>query len=132
VSAEVNGITESDGASRRRRAQGAKADALQDALTAMDPQMAEWANEFVFGQVWKPGPLSFEEQLLVAVVALGATGNALQLKNYLHGALQGGMDKEKIGQALRMLTVYAGFPRAIDALNVLDQCVSAHERNATL
>jgi 4-carboxymuconolactone decarboxylase len=126
----VNGIVESEGAARRRRAQGAKADELQDALTSMDPQVAEWANEFVFGQVWKPGPLSFEEQLLVAIVALGATNNAGQLKNYVHGALQSGMDKEKIGQALRMLTVYAGFPYAINALTVLTECVSAHERNA--
>jgi 4-carboxymuconolactone decarboxylase len=126
----VNGIVESEGAARRRRAQGAKADELQDALTSMDPQVAEWANEFVFGQVWKPGPLSFEEQLLVAIVALGATNNAGQLKNYVHGALQSGMDKEKIGQALRMLTVYAGFPYAINALTVLTDCVSAHERNA--
>ena len=126
----VNGIVESEGAARRRRAQGAKADELQDALASMDPQVAEWANEFVFGQVWKPGPLSFEEQLLVAIVALGATNNAGQLKNYVHGALQSGMDKEKIGQALRMLTVYAGFPYAINALTVLTDCVSAHERNA--
>jgi 4-carboxymuconolactone decarboxylase len=126
----MNGIVESEGVARRRRAQGAKTDALQDALASMDPQMAEWANEFVFGQVWKPGPLSFEEQLLVAIVALGATNNAGQLKNYVHGALQGGMDKEKIGQALRMLTVYAGFPYAINALTVLTECVSAHERNA--
>ena len=126
----VNGTVESEGAARRRRAQGAKADELQDALTSMDPQVAEWANEFVFGQVWKPGPLSFEEQLLVAIVALGATDNAGQLKNYVHGALQSGMDKEKIGQALRMLTVYAGFPYAINALTVLTECVSAHERNA--
>jgi 4-carboxymuconolactone decarboxylase len=126
----VNGIVESEGAARRRRAQGAKADELQDALTSMDPQVAGWANEFVFGQVWKPGPLSFEEQLLVAIVALGATNNAGQLKNYVHGALQSGMDKEKIGQALRMLTVYAGFPYAINALTVLTECVSAHERNA--
>jgi alkylhydroperoxidase/carboxymuconolactone decarboxylase family protein YurZ len=40
------------------------------------------------------------------------------------------MDKEKIGQALRMLTVYAGFPYAINALTVLTECMSAHERNA--
>jgi 4-carboxymuconolactone decarboxylase len=126
----MDGIVESEGAARRRRAQGAKADALQDALASMDPQMAEWANEFVFGQVWKPGPLSFEEQLLVAIVALGATNNAGQLKNYVHGALQSGMDKKKIGQALRMLTVYAGFPHAINALTVLTECTSAHERNA--
>lgn len=126
---ESGPATESEGAARRRRAQGKKADALQDALAAMDPQMAEWADEFVFGQVWKPGPLNFEEQLLVAIVALGATNNALQLKNYVHGALQSGVDPAKISQALRMLTVYAGFPPAINALNQFDRCLAAHERS---
>src|SRR5215813_5102680 len=42
----------SAGAERRRRAQGVKADGLQAALEALDPAMGQWADEFVFGDVW--------------------------------------------------------------------------------
>ena len=37
------------GRERRRRAQGAKADQLQDLLCSLDPQLGEWADNFIFG-----------------------------------------------------------------------------------
>ena len=40
------------GRERRRRAQGAKADRLQESLARLDPQLASWADGFVFDEVW--------------------------------------------------------------------------------
>jgi hypothetical protein len=46
----------SAGVKRRRRAQGHKADALQADLAGLDVGVAEWADDFIFGQVWgRPG-----------------------------------------------------------------------------
>jgi 4-carboxymuconolactone decarboxylase len=119
----------SAGADRRARAQGAKADALQNALVELDPQMAQWADDFVFGQVWAVESLTHQEQMLVAIVALAATGRGRQLKNYLHGAVQDGIATEKLHEALRMLTVYCGFPIAIEALSELASVRAAGERS---
>jgi 4-carboxymuconolactone decarboxylase len=116
------------GAGRRARAQGAKADDLQSALAELDPQIAQWADDFVFGQVWAVESLTHEEQMLVAIVALAATGRSRQLKNYLHGAVQYGIDTEKLHEALRMLTVYCGFPIAIEALSELAGVRVSRER----
>lgn len=107
------------GARRRQRAQGVKHAELQKSLVDIDPQVAAWSDEFVFGKVWAGDALSWDQQMLVAITALAALGNHAQLRNYLHGALQGGISEGAVRQALSMLTVYAGFPVGIQALNVL-------------
>lgn len=117
-----------NGRERRRRAQGAKADALQDALAAMDGRMAVWADDFVFGEVWAGPGISEEERMLVAITALAATARTRQLRNYLHGALQAGIPEAKLREALRMLVVYAGFPVAIEALSELQAVLAARGR----
>ena len=116
------------GAQRRSRAQGAKADKLQAALEALDPDLGRWANEFVFGEVWADDALAFDERMLVAVTALATLNRRNQLRNYLHGALQAGVPAEKLREAMKMLTVYAGFPVAIEALVELDAVFAARER----
>ncbi len=114
------------GATRRRRLQGAKADKLQAALEALDPDLGRWANEFVFGEVWAGDALGQRDRTLVAIAMLAATGRRNQLRNYLHGALQGGISEAELREVLKMTTVYVGFPSAIDALLELDAAAKAH------
>ena len=116
------------GAARRARAQGAKADRLQAALVDLDPTLGQWADEFVFGQVWADGALSFEERMLVAITALAALNRRAQLRNYLHGALQSGIPAAKLREVAQMMTVYAGFPVAIEAMSELDAVLAAQSR----
>jgi 4-carboxymuconolactone decarboxylase len=106
----------SQGKDRRRRAQGKKADTLQSILTSMDRGMADYAEEFIFGQIWGRPGLSFEERMLVAITALAASDHPNQLRNYLHGALQDGIPASKIQEIVVMLCVYCGFPTALDAM----------------
>jgi 4-carboxymuconolactone decarboxylase len=115
------------GAERRARAQGAKADKLQAALVALDPDLGRWADEYVFGEVWGDGALAFEERMLVAITALAAQNRRAQLRNYLHGALQEGIPAAKLREVMRMMTVYAGFPVAIESMSELDAVLKAHE-----
>ena len=109
------------GRERRRRAQGAKADRLQESLARLDPQLASWADGFVFDEVWGRPGLDFETRMLVAITALAATDRPQQLRNYLFGGLQAGVPQAAIQEALVMLAVYCGFPTAIAALAVWDE-----------
>jgi alkylhydroperoxidase/carboxymuconolactone decarboxylase family protein YurZ len=117
------------GAARRRRAQGRRHDSLQASLTEIDPQLAAWSDGFVFGEVWAGEDLSWDDRMLVAIIVLSALGHHAQLRNYLHGALQDGFPQERLRQAMSMLTVYAGFPVAIQALSVLQQVVETEARH---
>lgn len=123
---------DSDGAARRRRAQGAKSDQLQAALYEVDPGMAEWANEFIFGQVWAREGISQDERMLVAIIALAATEHPHQLRNYLHGALDAGISARKIHEALVMLVVYVGFPTAIVSLSTWRDVVESARRRGVV
>ena len=120
-----------DGTARRRRAQGVKADGLQSALAALDPEVAGWADGFIFDDVWGREGISQDERMLVAITALAACKNPGQLKNYLHGAVQAGTDPQKIHEALVMLVVYCGFPTALQALVVWKDVVDAERRQGT-
>ncbi len=115
---------------RRESAQGEKAEGLMAAVRAIDPRLAEWSDSFVFGQVWADSHLSFEEQMLVALTALGSTGQVMQLRSYLHGALQAGVDPDKIQDALVMLVVYSGFPNALTVLAEWRAVRDSHQRRA--
>lgn len=116
------------GESRRRRAQGAKADRLQADLRSLDPGVAEWADSFVFGEVWGRPGISHEERMLVAISALASLGRTAQLRNYLFGAVQDGIPAEKIQEALAMLVVYAGFPVALAALTEWRAVLASSQR----
>lgn len=119
------------GTDRRRRAQGVKAEGLQTALAALDPELAEWADGFIFDDVWGREGISQDERMLVAITALAAGKNPEQLRNYLHGAIQAGIDAQKLHEALVMLVVYCGFPVALQALVVWKQVVDAERRRGT-
>jgi 4-carboxymuconolactone decarboxylase len=122
----------SDGAARRKRAQGAKADGLNAALGALDPDMAEWADGFIFDDVWGREGISQDERMLVAITALAANKNGDQMRNYLHGAVQAGVPPQKIHEALVMLVVYCGFPVALQALVVWKNVIDIERRRGTI
>jgi 4-carboxymuconolactone decarboxylase len=116
------------GPQRRARAQGQKADRLQAALVELDPTLGRWADNHIFGDVWEGDALSFDDRMLVAIVALATLGRRNQLRNYLHGALQDGRRPEELREVMRMLTVYAGFPTAIEAMAELDAVLAGAGR----
>ena len=117
-----------EGAERRARAQGAKHEQLRNELASLDPAMAEWADGFIFGDVWGREGITQDERMLVAISALAATEHPSQLKNYLHGALQAGISARKVNEALLMMVVYAGFPTALGALVVWKDVLAAARR----
>jgi 4-carboxymuconolactone decarboxylase len=112
----------------RERAQGAMAPRLQNALGSLDPELADIADEFIFGRVWTGEGIAFEERMLVAITALAAGDHQEQLRNYLHGALQAGVPAEKLHEALKMLVVYCGFPTTLHALGTFAKVRAAHEK----
>jgi 4-carboxymuconolactone decarboxylase len=115
----------------RARAQGARTDELSAALAAVDPDLVDWADSFIFGTVWSNEGIAFEDRMLVAITALAARGDVQQLRTYLHGALQAGMDPRRLREALKMLVIYCGFPTGIRSLSTLGEVEAAHARSTS-
>lgn len=116
------------GPARRARAQGSRHEALHANLGTIDPRLQGFADDFIFGQVWDGDGATPDDRQLVAIVALASTGRSDQLRNYLHGALQAGIDPRRVHESLLMLIVYVGFPAAIGALVVWREVVWSARR----
>ena len=116
------------GRALRAQVQGEKSDLFTEGLIELDPRMAEWSDGWIFGEVWDGEGIELEDRVLVAIIALAATGAVEQLRNYLHGALQNGFDGRRIHEALLMLPVYVGFPTAIKALVTWRKVVDSARR----
>jgi 4-carboxymuconolactone decarboxylase len=117
------------GASLRAKAQGPKSDKLRADLASLDNELAEWVDGFGFGRVWSRKGLPFEQRMMVAIVALASIGATGQLRNYLFGAIHADMDPRAIHEALVMICLYAGFPAAIQSLQVWREVIAAVERS---
>jgi 4-carboxymuconolactone decarboxylase len=72
----------------------------------------------LFGDVWARPGLSPRDRSLVTVSALIAMNRPEQLRSHLARALDNGMSKDEISEALTHLAFYAGWPTAIGAAGV--------------
>lgn len=68
--------------------------------------------------------LNAQEQGLVAISALTATGDLEKLKTELHAALDAGLSINEIKEALTQLYAYCGFPRSLNALGTFQSVLN--------
>lgn len=93
------------------------------------PRMAEEAIQAA-GAAWADdSPLSLRERSLIVVAALAAQGGAdARLRGHLRWAIEHGVSAEELEAALTLLAVYAGFPRASVAMELLREEITAPAR----
>lgn len=98
---------------------GGTGTAVVDALKDIAPDLAEWIISFSYGDVMARPGLDKRSRQFATVAALTAMGTAApQLKVHVHGALNVGCQPSEIVEVILQMTVYAGFPAAINGLNV--------------
>ncbi|WP_258186946.1 carboxymuconolactone decarboxylase family protein [Variovorax sp. WS11] len=89
---------------------------------AITPELAQWSIEFAFGDVLARGELESKAKHLVIASMLATVGNREDaLRLHLESALKVGATKEEIIEALIQVSVYAGFPAALNAFGVAAQ-----------
>jgi 4-carboxymuconolactone decarboxylase len=90
----------------------------QALLGDVAPKLAQLTDDVLFGDVWARPGLSPRDRSLVTVSALIALNRPDQLRSHLARALDNGMSKDEISEALTHLAFYAGWPNAIGAAGV--------------
>jgi 4-carboxymuconolactone decarboxylase len=83
------------------------------------------ADEVVFGRVYSRPGLSPQQRSLCTIAALTALGHYPQLRAHIDGALHVGVAEDEIIEAITQMAMYAGFPAALNAMQVADECLSA-------
>ena len=88
-------------------------------LRDIAPDLADWIIDFSYGDVMSRPGLDRRSRELATIAALTALGNAHpQLKVHIAGALRVGCTPQEIVEVILQMAVFAGFPAAINALNV--------------
>lgn len=78
--------------------------------------VGEMAFDFAFGELWTRNELSRRDRSLVTIAILAITHCTAELRIHLHGALNHGVTREEIEELMTQLTVYGGFPKAVEGM----------------
>lgn len=98
-----------------------------DSLQDLAPDFARYLIEYPFGDIYSRPGLDLRGREIAVVAALTALGNAApQLKVHLHAALNVGLSREEILEVIMQMSVYAGFPAALNALAVARTVFAEH------
>jgi 4-carboxymuconolactone decarboxylase len=99
---------------------GADGSNVVEQLRDIAPDFATWIIDFSYGDVMSRPSLDRRSRQFATIGALTAMGNARpQLKVHVAGALNVGCEPREIVEVVLQMAVYAGFPAAINALNVV-------------
>jgi 4-carboxymuconolactone decarboxylase len=85
---------------------------LVDALGGV----GEFAFDWAFGELWSRAELSRRDRSLVTVAILAILARAQELAVHVPGALNHGVTREEVEEVMVQLTVYGGFPRAVEGI----------------
>jgi 4-carboxymuconolactone decarboxylase len=81
--------------------------------------LADSVLDFAMGEVWQGSALDRKTRSLQVVAMLASLGRLGPLRGHVRGALNHGATPDQVVETLKMVTVYAGFPAAVEAWPVV-------------
>jgi len=98
-------------------------------LVQFSPELARHIVDFAYGDVHSQDTLDVRTRALVVVAALAAMGTAQrQLETHIGTARNCGCTRDEIMATLLVITVYAGFPAAMNAMAAARSAFAAEPR----
>ncbi|MDH5880164.1 carboxymuconolactone decarboxylase family protein [Vibrio sp. S/42/10] len=99
-----------------------------ESLQDICPDLAKYTIEYPFGDIYSRTGLDLKSREIATVAALTALGNCTpQLKVHLNAALNVGCSEEEIKEVILQMSVYAGFPSALNGMFAFKEVLA--ERN---
>jgi 4-carboxymuconolactone decarboxylase len=96
---------------------GEAGERVVSALADIAPDFARYLLEFPFGDIYSRPGLDLRAREIATIAALTAIGNATpQLKVHIEAGLNVGLSREEITEIIMQMSVYAGFPSALNGL----------------
>jgi len=96
----------------------------QTLIGNLAPKLAELTDRVLFDDVWERPELSKRDRSLITVAALVALNRPDQLRFHLNFAVQNGVKKEQLIEAITHLAFYSGWPNAMSAIMVAKEELS--------
>lgn len=96
-----------------------------EAMRGEFPFLAEATEAYALGDVWSRPGLDNRTRQLAAVAAFAAIGETGFMQIHAGYALNAGATEEELKEVIYMITVPAGFPKAISASQALSEVFAA-------
>jgi 4-carboxymuconolactone decarboxylase len=99
-----------------------------DSLKDIAPDLARYVIEFPFGDIFSRPGLDLKSREIAVIAALTALGTAApQLNSHINNALNVGCSRTEIIEIIIQMAVYAGFPAALNGMNVAKEVFSERD-----
>jgi 4-carboxymuconolactone decarboxylase len=99
-----------------QRLSGESIEQVTNKVAEIAPDFARMTIEFPFGDLYSRGTLDLKTREVAAISALAALGRIPQLRVHVTAALNLGLTREEVVEMLMQVSIYAGFPPALNAL----------------
>jgi 4-carboxymuconolactone decarboxylase len=97
-------------------------DRLRSAYDSFFPDLVKFTLEYAYGDIFSRDNLNEKHRQIATISALTALGTAQpQLKFHINAGLNIGLTAIEIKEIMLLMTVYAGFPSAINGTNALKE-----------
>ncbi|WP_300057499.1 carboxymuconolactone decarboxylase family protein [uncultured Roseobacter sp.] len=102
-----------------RRIDGDGGEKVIESLQDISPDLARYTIEYPFADIYARPGLGLREREVATIAALTAMGTAQpQLKVHIQAGLNVGLTKSEVEEIIIQMSVYAGFPAALNGMQV--------------
>lgn len=116
------------GLERLREVDGAAGDKVIASLADISPDLGKYIIEFGFGDIYSRPGLTLPQRELATIAALTAMGTAQpQLKVHIAAGLNVGLSRTEIIETMLQMSLYAGFPAALNGVFAAKEVFAAHD-----
>jgi 4-carboxymuconolactone decarboxylase len=101
---------------------------VRERIGDIAPKLTELTEDVLFGDVWERPGLSKRDRSLATVSALVAMNRTEQLPFHLQRAVENGVTKDELVEAITHLAFYSGWPTAMSAMMIAKQVLNDRTR----
>jgi 4-carboxymuconolactone decarboxylase len=104
-------------------------DRAESAKTPFDEPFQSLITEGAWGTVWASEGISQRERSMLTLALLAALGNFEEIAMHIRATARTGASKQDVLEAFQHVAVYAGVPRANQALKIAKETYAEMERS---
>ena len=103
---------------------------LKAAYNTFSPELVKFTLEYGYADIFSRNNLSKKYRQIATISALTALGTAQpQLKFHINAGLNIGLTEIEIKEIMLLMTVYSGFPSAINGTHALKEVLAERMKN---
>lgn len=114
---------------RRRILGDDHVDRTQDQRNSMDGPFQDLITECAWGNVWSSDAIPDRERSMLTIALLAALGNFEEIPMHIRATTRTGASQRDVAEALQHVAIYAGVPRANQALKIAKSVYAEMEEN---